>query len=102
MGFELAESFGWHLPEVLIYPTGGGTGLVGMWKAFAELEALGWIGPKRPRMVAVQAEGCAPLVRAFRSGAQRARDLAKRRHSGCLLACSERLRRPVDPADSPG
>ncbi len=72
MGFELAESFDWHLPDVIIYPTGGGTGLVGMWKAFAELEALGWIGPERPRMVAVQAAGCAPLVRAFQGGAQRA------------------------------
>jgi threonine dehydratase len=72
LGFELAESFGWHLPEVLIYPTGGGTGLVGSWKAFAELESLGWIGSERPRMVAVQAEGCAPLVRAFQGGAQRA------------------------------
>lgn len=71
MGLELAESFDWQLPDVVIYPTGGGTGLVGMWKAFAELEALGWIGPERPRMVAVQADGCAPVVRAFQSGAQR-------------------------------
>ena len=71
MGLELAEAFGWELPDVIIYPTGGGTGLVGMWKAFAELESLGWIGPKRPRMVTVQADGCAPVVRAFRSGAER-------------------------------
>ncbi len=71
MGLELAESFNWQLPDVIIYPTGGGTGLVGMWKAFAELEALGWIGPRRPRMVSVQADGCAPVVRAFLSGAQR-------------------------------
>jgi threonine synthase len=71
MGLELAESFGWALPDVVIYPTGGGTGLVGMWKVFAELEALGWIGPKRPRMVTVQANGCAPVVRAFQSGAER-------------------------------
>ena len=64
MGLELAEGFGWRLPEVIIYPTGGGTGLVGMWKAFAELEALGWLeSPQRPRMVAVQAEGCAPFCR---------------------------------------
>jgi threonine synthase len=70
MGYELAESFGWQLPDVIIYPTGGGTGLVGMWKAFAELEALGWLeNIKRPRMVSVQAEGCAPVVRAFESGA---------------------------------
>ncbi len=70
MGYELAESIGWELPDVIIYPTGGGTGLVGMWKAFAELEALGWLkNTKRPRMVSVQAEGCAPVVRAFESGA---------------------------------
>ncbi|MBI4731216.1 MAG: threonine synthase [Chloroflexi bacterium] len=71
MGLELAEAFGWELPDVIIYPTGGGTGLVGMWKAFEELEALGWIGSKRPRMVSVQSEGCAPVVRAFQSGAER-------------------------------
>ncbi len=66
MGYELAEAFKWTLPDVIIFPTGGGTGLVGMWKAFAELEALGWIeNTKRPRMVAVQAEGCAPVVKAF-------------------------------------
>ena len=70
MGYELAEAFGWKLPDVIIYPTGGGTGLVGMWKAFAELEALGWLTDNhRPRMVSVQAEGCAPVVRAFQSGA---------------------------------
>jgi threonine synthase len=70
MGYELAESLGWELPDVIIYPTGGGTGLVGMWKAFAELEALGWLkNTKRPRMVSVQADGCAPVVRAFESGA---------------------------------
>lgn len=70
MGYELAETFGWTLPDVIIYPTGGGTGLVGMWKAFAELEALGWLqGQKRPRMVAVQSEGCAPVIRAFEFGA---------------------------------
>ena len=71
MGFELAEAFDWQLPDVIVYPTGGGTGLVGMWKAFAELESLGWIGRKRPRMVSVQAEGCAPIVRAFNSRTQR-------------------------------
>lgn len=70
MGYELAESLGWTLPDVIIYPTGGGTGLVGMWKAFAELEALGWLeNARRPRMVAVQAEGCAPVVKAFASEA---------------------------------
>ncbi len=70
MGYELAETFDWSLPDVIIYPTGGGTGLVGMWKAFAELEALGWLETsKKPRMVAVQAEGCAPVVKAFEAGA---------------------------------
>jgi threonine synthase len=68
MGYELAEHFGWQLPEVIIYPTGGGTGLIGMWKAFDEMEQMGWIGSKRPRMVTVQAAGCAPIVRAFDEG----------------------------------
>jgi threonine synthase len=68
MGYELAEQLGWTLPDVIVYPTGGGTGIVGMWKAFAELEELGLIGPKRPKMVTVQAEGCAPIVRAFERG----------------------------------
>jgi threonine synthase len=68
MGYELAEQFDWDLPDVIIYPTGGGTGLIGMWKAFDEMEQLGWIGSKRPRMVTVQASGCAPIVRAFEEG----------------------------------
>jgi threonine synthase len=68
MGFELAEQLGWELPDAIFYPTGGGTGLIGMWKAFDELEAVGLIGSKRPRMYAVQAEGCAPMVRAFENG----------------------------------
>jgi threonine synthase len=68
LGYELAEQFGWVLPDVIIYPTGGGTGLIGMWKAFDEMEALGWIDSKRPRMVTVQAEGCAPIVKAFEEG----------------------------------
>lgn len=68
MGIELAEQLGWTLPDAIFYPTGGGTGLIGMWKAFDELEALGWIGPERPQMFAVQAEGCAPMVRAFEAG----------------------------------
>ena len=70
MGYELAEAFGWQLPDVIIYPTGGGTGLVGMWKAFVELEELGWLeNTKRPRMVSVQADGCAPVVKAFQANA---------------------------------
>jgi threonine synthase len=72
MGLELAEQLGWRVPDVILYPTGGGTGLIGMWKAFAELEAIGFIGAKRPRMVAVQAEGCAPMVRAFEAGLEHA------------------------------
>lgn len=70
MGYELAEQLDWELPDVVIYPTGGGTGLIGMWKAFSELEQLGLIGPERPRMVAVQAAGCAPIPRAFEAGEQ--------------------------------
>lgn len=69
MGYELAEQFNWVLPDVILYPTGGGTGLIGLWKAFQEMEKLGWIGSKRPRLVAVQASGCAPLVEAFLAGA---------------------------------
>src|SRR5688572_11000765 len=68
MGFELAEQLGWKLPDAIFYPTGGGTGLIGMWKAFDELEAVGLIGPERPRMFAIQAAGCAPIVRAFERG----------------------------------
>lgn len=84
MGFELAEQRGWRLPDIVVYPTGGGTGLVGMWKAFAELEALGLIGHERPRMVSVQAEGCAPIVRAFEAGERFARpwEDARTRASG--------------------
>jgi threonine synthase len=72
MGLELAEQLGWQVPDVIFYPTGGGTGLIGMWKAFAELEAIGFIGAKRPRMVAVQASGCAPMVRAYEQGVEHA------------------------------
>jgi threonine synthase len=73
MAFELAEQLEWRWPDWIIYPTGGGTGLIGMWKGFAELEALGWVaGGRRPRMVSVQAAGCAPIVRAFEAGADRA------------------------------
>ena len=68
MGLELAEQFGWELPDAIFYPTGGGTGLIGMWKGFDELEKIGLIGPKRPRMIAVQAAGCAPMVRAWEAG----------------------------------
>jgi threonine synthase len=70
MGLELVEQLGWKVPDAIFYPTGGGTGLIGMWKAFAEMEAVGLIGPERPRMYAVQAAGCAPMVRAFERGDQ--------------------------------
>jgi threonine synthase len=76
MGYELAEARNWSLPDAIVYPTGGGTGLVGMWKAFDEMEALGWIGSARPRMISVQAAGCAPIVRAFESGTSRAEPVA--------------------------
>jgi threonine synthase len=72
MGYEVAEQLGWTLPDWIIYPTGGGTGMVGMWKAFEEMEALGWIDGKRPKMVTVQPTGCAPIVRAFEEGTERA------------------------------
>jgi threonine synthase len=72
MGIELAEQLGWEVPDVIFYPTGGGTGIIGMWKAFAELEAIGWIGRKRPRMVVVQAAGCAPMVKAWEDGVEQA------------------------------
>ena len=72
MGLELAEQGGWKLPDAIFYPTGGGTGLIGMWKAFEELEAIGWIGPERPKMIAVQAAGCAPIVKAFEDGVEHA------------------------------
>lgn len=71
MGYELAEQMGWKLPDAIFYPTGGGVGLIGMWKAFDEMEALGWIGSRRPKMIAVQVEGCQPVVRAFERGEQR-------------------------------
>ena len=70
MGYELAEQLNWTLPDVVIYPTGGGTGLVGMWKAFDEMEQLGWIDSKRPRMISVQSAGCAPIVRAYQKGVE--------------------------------
>ena len=73
MGLELAEQLGWRLPDAIIYPAGGGTGVVGMWKAFAELRGVGWLTSHRlPRMIIVQAEGCAPLVRAFHRGLEEA------------------------------
>jgi threonine synthase len=74
MAYEVLEQLDWRLPDVMIYPTGGGTGLIGMWKAFGEMQEMGWIGPKRPRMVAVQATGCAPMVRAFQQHSEKAEE----------------------------
>jgi threonine synthase len=73
MGYEVVEQLGWEVPDAIFYPTGGGVGMIGMWKAFDEMESLGWIGPKRPKMIAVQAEGCQPVVRAFEAGEERSR-----------------------------
>src|SRR6185436_5844119 len=105
MGFEIAEQLGWDLPDAVVYPTGGGTGIVGMWKAWAELEELGFIGSFRPKMSSVQAEGCAPSVRArsrSRSGVEKcldARERAARAGRGRRLSDSEspsRIRRRRD------
>lgn len=85
LGYELAEQLGWKLPDVIIYPTGGGTGLIGMWKAFDEMERMGWIGAERPRMVSVQAAGCAPIVRAFESGLNAGADIANPRTAAAGL-----------------
>jgi threonine synthase len=91
MGLELAEQFGWELPDVIFYPTGGGTGLIGMWKAFAELEAIGFIGSKRPRMIAVQATGCAPIVRAYDAG----QEIAQRWENAHTIASGIRVPQAV-------
>ncbi len=91
MGLELAAQFAWKLPHAIFYPTGGGTGLIGMWKAFEELEALGWIGPERPRMYAVQASGCAPIVRAFEAG----EEFAERWEDASTVAAGIRVPKAV-------
>lgn len=85
LGYELAEQLDWQLPDVILYPTGGGTGLIGMWKAFDEMEALGWIGRKRPCMFAVQASGCAPIVRAFEAGEKSAAEFPNPHTCACGL-----------------
>ena len=74
MGYEVAEQLGWKLPQGIIYPTGGGVGMIGMWKAFDEMEELGWIGSERPKMITVQAAGCAPIVKAWEAGQERFRN----------------------------
>jgi threonine synthase len=91
MGFELVEQLGWEVPDAIFYPTGGGTGLIGMWKAFDELEAAGLIGPERPRMYAVQAEGCAPMVRAF----ERGEEFAERWEHAATVATGIRVPKAV-------
>jgi threonine synthase len=91
MGLELAEQLGWELPDAIFYPTGGGTGLIGMWKAFDELEQIGFIGSKRPKMFAVQAEGCAPMVRAFDQG----EEFAERWEDAHTIAMGIRVPRAV-------
>ena len=91
MGFELAEQLGWKLPDAIFYPTGGGTGLIGMWKAFDELEAVGLIGPQRPRMFAIQATGCAPIVRAF----ERGEEFAERWEDAATMATGIRVPKAV-------
>jgi threonine synthase len=88
LGYELAEQLDWMLPDVIVYPTGGGTGLIGMWKAFAEMEKLGWIGSERPRMVVVQSDTCAPIVRAFEAGERFATEFPNAR------TCASGLRVP--------
>jgi threonine synthase len=91
MGLELAEQLCWEVPDAIFYPTGGGTGLIGMWKAFDELEAIGLIGPKRPRMFAVQAEGCAPIVRAYEAG----EEFAERWEGAATVATGIRVPKAV-------
>ena len=91
MGFELVEQLGWKVPDAIFYPTGGGTGLIGMWKAFAEMEAVGLIGPERPRMFAIQATGCAPIVRAFEAG----EEFAERWEGAATVATGIRVPKAV-------
>jgi len=93
LGYELAEQFNWELPDAILYPTGGGTGLIGMWKAFEEMEAMDWVGAKRPRMFSVQASGCAPIARAFASGASSAVEFLDAR------TCASGLRVPKAVGD---
>ena len=93
MGYEVAEQLGWKLPQGIIYPTGGGVGLLGMWKAFDEMEQLGFIGPERPNMISVQAAGCAPIVKAWDEGRPSVRNVAERLHYRRRPARAQTLRR---------
>ena len=101
MGYELAEDFGWTLPDAILYPTGGGTGLIGMWKAFEEMEEIGWIGSARPKMFAVQAEGCAPIPKAFAEGKDSRREVPERPDLRLGPARAEAVRRLPDPQVRP-
>src|SRR6188508_379614 len=94
MGYELWEEFGGKLPDAIFYPTGGGVGLIGMWKAFAEMEELGWIGPERPKMIAVQAEGCQPVVKAWKQQADRSEFYA----GAATVASGLRVPKPLGDA----
>jgi threonine synthase len=91
MGYELGEQLNWELPDAILYPTGGGTGLIGMWKAFDEMERMGWIGSRRPRMISVQAEGCAPIVRAFAAGSTSGAEI----HDARTIAAGLRVPRAI-------
>ena len=92
MGYEVAEQLGWRMPQGIIYPTGGGVGLIGMWKAFEEMQDLGWIGAERPQMIAVQAAGCAPIAKAWDDAKPTCGILAERRHLGCGPSCAQGIR----------
>ena len=98
MAYEVYEQLGGRLPDAMIYPTGGGTGLIGMWKAFDEMQELGWIAERRPRMFAVQAQGCAPMVRAYAEGTERAEEWKDPANPGFRLAGSRGNRRFLDSA----
>ena len=102
MAYELAEQMDWRWPDWIVYPTGGGTGMVGMWKAFEELEAIGWVPRgRRPRMISVQAEGCAPIVRAFERGTEKAEAWARRDDGRRRAARAAGDRRLPHPARDP-
>ena len=97
MGYELVEQLGWTYPDAVFYPTGGGVGLIGMWKAFDEMEQLGWVSGKRPKMYALQSSGCAPIAKAFAERQTRQRVLPERRDLRCWPSCPQALRRHDHP-----
>jgi threonine synthase len=101
MGYELVEQLGWEYPDAVFYPTGGGVGLIGMWKAFEEMEQLGWVTGTRPKMIAVQSAGCAPIARAFEKGENSSQCLGERADPCFRAARAQALRRCHHPRDSP-